>query len=1682
MLETPLIDHKNLPIQEELFFLHKYVSGPAKRAAEGYFLVGTETAYHAAWKILDDRFGSPFIVGRSYHDKIQAWHKIATKDNKDLCEFVDFLSNVESAMPYVQGLQALNDCVENQRIAAKLPEWLNSRWNRVVTKFQDECKRFPDFRYFVELLNKEVRIACNPITSLQAIRPTEQERSKQINQDYFKSQRNHNSSAKTFTTSSNKIGVSHRIITKQVLPADHASRGLTARQLVESNWFTGPSFVWQRELPKEEDIKVGKTDDGDLELKRAQVHTTKAKEERSLSDRLQRFSDWKRVVKAIDRHCAKCVKGLKERSNEPTTLEERKFAEQFIIPIVQVLSDEIRSLKQGKEVNSNQSNKLYKLSLLVDDHDILRVGGRLTKAALHPHVKHPAILPKGHHVSRLLIKHFHERIHHQGRGMTINEICSNGIWILGCSTETSSLIYKFIKCRKLRKCNQEQKMTNLPPERMETIPPFTYSGVNCFGPFYVKDGRKEQGRYGLLFTCMCSRAVHLEVLDDLRTDAFLNTLCCFISIRGNVSQLHSDQDKLLKTRHVVAQEFDSLSTMGIPPSDFLLSCVLPNKSSNYPLEDGILENMSDFSQSYDLSSIKRNITCTYMTNVKTQKHVSCCIWDHLNIDSSGQSEELRRNILSTFASNLQLVDFSFEVQCSVGEDTSLLICDMQLVSEMTQMNKDYRARLHHIMVSNDGRRVTTECECLGYEKCQCFVPYLMFTDSYMLWLEILNDMMPLQSPLLYVTPSHIVKPDPPDNLQVEITEQGALKVMWSKPPSAVNELQYLVKQYLNAAENDSQVYLLVKETSVIIDDIHPCSQLVIKVRCKSLYGPGVWSDWSRSWVLDSQDVFYFPQKVLASSGSNASVYCFYCDRTKKAPSQNIMWWINLSQKIPEHQYTAVSDYTGKVSLVHLNATKPKGKFHYDALHCCLNNNECHHRYAEIYVIDVNIEISCETNGKLTMMTCRWSTKNITLLEESTVQLKYYRNEVYCPEMDIVDNKPISKECQLQKDGFYECTFQPIYLKSGYTMWLEIQHYLGTLHSPPMCVIPIDIVKPFAPSRIKAEITEGTGHLYVSWKRPALPPYDLQFQLWYCMQGEEIVCKVLDDFEGESASIQVLDSCALYTVQIRGRNIDGTGYWSNWSDPVYTLAKDIRAPLKGPEFWRIVQNDPVQKGDNITLIWQPLQKEYSLCSVKEYEVIHQTKNVSWSRKIGNDTKYTFTLTDDSITVTVVAVNSLGYSLMNNNLTISYDMSTVRAVQSLSVYLINSSCAVVMWTMMPMEYSPLELVLEWRNLVKDGQVRWMFIPSNVNRCYVEDHFFAIEKYQFSLYPVYPEGIGRPEVAYEFTKADSTEAVKDTGLYVILPIIILSSLLLMGTLVISHQRMKQMFWKDVPNPKHCSWAQGVNFQKPDTLENLFMKHHELLAHGPPFLCEPETVLDLSIVKELKNNADKISINNNNLFTVTEDSECDSACATSHFTSSSINEDSSEKTVYSNICQSSIKYATIINKPQQGRQYGSERKASAGSFDGCLLGNNAIVIGNCEMEKQAFLILSGLQTKQPNKMSSNSTVSSEGFSEPPDHDENFLDADSMERNIYYMGFASIQECEQDNYFSENGLVTYPFQENISYKEIDFMKDKSECLDSDYNLKCSVKKSFLSYMPQFQTHSIRLQGGNETELYDICT
>ena len=84
-------------------------------------------------------------------------------------------------------------------------------------------------------------------------------------------------------------------------------------------------------------------------------------------------------------------------------------------------------------------------------------------------------------------------------------------------------------------------MSDLPVERVSPTAPFHYTGMDVFGPFYIKEGRKTLKRYGLIFTCLASRAVHLETLNSMEADSFISALRRFINRRGEVRELRSDQ-------------------------------------------------------------------------------------------------------------------------------------------------------------------------------------------------------------------------------------------------------------------------------------------------------------------------------------------------------------------------------------------------------------------------------------------------------------------------------------------------------------------------------------------------------------------------------------------------------------------------------------------------------------------------------------------------------------------------------------------------------------------------------------------------------------------------------------------------------------------------------------------------------------------------------------------------------------------------------------------------------------------------------------------------------------------------------------------------------------------------------------------------------------------------------------
>ena len=149
----------------------------------------------------------------------------------------------------------------------------------------------------------------------------------------------------------------------------------------------------------------------------------------------------------------------------------------------------------------------------------------MTNAFLQFGERHPVLLPGEHVVSKLVARDAHNRVLHAGRERTLGE-CRRKFWILRGGTLIKKMVRDCVTCRKLRQYPNFTLMAELPADRLRLFaPPFTVTGVDLFGPFFLKYGRNKKVKaWGAVFTCATVRAIDLEIVQDLSTAAFLHAL------------------------------------------------------------------------------------------------------------------------------------------------------------------------------------------------------------------------------------------------------------------------------------------------------------------------------------------------------------------------------------------------------------------------------------------------------------------------------------------------------------------------------------------------------------------------------------------------------------------------------------------------------------------------------------------------------------------------------------------------------------------------------------------------------------------------------------------------------------------------------------------------------------------------------------------------------------------------------------------------------------------------------------------------------------------------------------------------------------------------------------------------------------------------------------------------------
>ncbi|XP_046548997.1 uncharacterized protein LOC124258978 [Haliotis rubra] len=330
-------------------------------------------------------------------------------------------------------------------------------------------------------------------------------------------------------------------------PADIASRGSSCSQFLKSiEWFNGPKFL---RMPDSKSIsEPQKTIEAAV---MSTLNETADSPGDVVSKLLNYYSSWYRLKRAVAIYRrffnflkSKSQKG-KPSNNALLSLQELIDSEKSILSFVQHMEygSEIAILSKNTEMGYRptvlpRSSPVRNLCPCFVD-GLLRVGGRLSNANISDTMKHPVLLPRKSPLSDLIVRDVHERLGHAGRNHVLSALREE-FWITNANSAVRSILNKCVLCRRLKMSTGQQIMSDLPTNRVQPSPPFTCTGLDCFGPHTVREGRKEVKRYGVLFTCMVSRAVHIETANSLNTDSFINALRRFIARRGAVKEISCD--------------------------------------------------------------------------------------------------------------------------------------------------------------------------------------------------------------------------------------------------------------------------------------------------------------------------------------------------------------------------------------------------------------------------------------------------------------------------------------------------------------------------------------------------------------------------------------------------------------------------------------------------------------------------------------------------------------------------------------------------------------------------------------------------------------------------------------------------------------------------------------------------------------------------------------------------------------------------------------------------------------------------------------------------------------------------------------------------------------------------------------------------------------------------------------
>ncbi|XP_050339915.1 uncharacterized protein LOC126766119 [Bactrocera neohumeralis] len=336
-----------------------------------------------------------------------------------------------------------------------------------------------------------------------------------------------------------------RHVPTKINPADMVSRGSTPLELTTSVWFNGPEFLYEdeRKWPN------GKSNDVDMEIVNAEMRKSVFNiivNNNYLLEAHDRYSTHTREVRVVSwmlRFYTRLKKDNTKMVDGPLTPDELHRALLCIVWNVQQqhYAADIRLLQRNKLTNGILRN-LNPFLETTQEFELLKVGGRLQLANLPESQKHPILLPSKCGFVMRYVRYLHIKNYHAGPKALVALIRLQ-FWIVNARDLTRRIVRLCIHCVRYKPKLLQHMMGNLPVERLTPTRPFSRCGVDFCGPvnIYLRvRGKIPYKAYIAIFVCFATKAVHIEVVSDLSTDAFLASLKRMIGRRGLPPDIYSD--------------------------------------------------------------------------------------------------------------------------------------------------------------------------------------------------------------------------------------------------------------------------------------------------------------------------------------------------------------------------------------------------------------------------------------------------------------------------------------------------------------------------------------------------------------------------------------------------------------------------------------------------------------------------------------------------------------------------------------------------------------------------------------------------------------------------------------------------------------------------------------------------------------------------------------------------------------------------------------------------------------------------------------------------------------------------------------------------------------------------------------------------------------------------------------